>query len=64
MRAMARHPYTSSEKSLWCDGRHVVDLLPDTFALDRSESEWLMTLLGAGELRYIFEGMRDDEGQG
>ena len=39
-----------------CEGRIVRDRLPDSFALDRSESEWLLTLLSAGELRYIFEG--------
>lgn len=33
------------------------DRLPDSFALDRSESEWLLTLLSADELRYIFEGL-------
>ena len=40
--------------------RRVVDRLAATFPLDRSESEWLMTLLGAHELRYIFEGAPDD----
>lgn len=44
--------------------RRVVDLLPDSFALDRSESEWLVTLLDADELRYIFEGRADDEDEG
>ncbi|MBN2973321.1 hypothetical protein JW805_15025 [Roseomonas aeriglobus] len=39
----------------------VDDRLPDAFALDRSESEWLLTLLSADELRYIFEG--PDEGE-
>ena len=34
----------------------VDDRLPDAFALDRSESEWLLTLLSADELRYIFDG--------
>lgn len=36
--------------------RIVADRLPDSFALERSESEWLLTLLSAEELRYIFEG--------
>ena len=40
--------------------RRVVDQLAARFPLDRSESEWLMTLLGAHELRYIFEGTHDD----
>ena len=37
------------------------DRLPDSFALARSESEWLLTLLGAEDLRYIFEGPAHDE---
>ncbi len=36
--------------------RKVVDLLPDDFAVERSESEWLLTLLSAAELAYIFGG--------
>ena len=36
--------------------RRVVDQLPASFALARSESEWLLTLLSADEGRYIFEG--------
>lgn len=36
--------------------RAVNDLLPDSFPLSRSESEWLLTLLSADELRHIFEG--------
>lgn len=36
--------------------RRIVDLLPDSFTLSRSESEWLLTLLSADELRFIFEG--------
>lgn len=44
--------------------RRVVDRLPDSFALTRSESEWLLTLLDADELRYIFEGPADDEDEG
>ena len=43
------------------EGRIVADRLPDSFALDRSESEWLLTLLSADELRYIFEGPIDGE---
>lgn len=58
---MARSPYTSAETVLWSDGRRVIDLLPDAFGLERSESEWLVTLLSAGELRYIFEGLSDEE---
>ena len=34
----------------------VDDRLPDLFPVDRSESEWLLTLLSAEELRFIFEG--------
>ena len=41
--------------------RIVVDHLADSFALERSESEWLLTLLSADELRYIFEGLRNGE---
>ncbi len=41
--------------------RIVHDRLPDSFTLDRSESEWLLTLLTAEELRYIFEGSTDDK---
>lgn len=41
--------------------RRVDDRLPDSFALARSESEWLLTLLSAEELRYIFEGPAGDE---
>lgn len=41
----------------------VVDHLADSFALERSESEWLLTLLSAEELRYIFEGPTDDKTQ-
>ena len=38
------------------DERAVNDLLSDSFPLSRSESEWLLTLLSADELRFIFEG--------
>lgn len=38
------------------DGRRIRDELATTFSIDRSESEWLTTLLSADELRYIFEG--------
>ncbi|MHA3841668.1 hypothetical protein ACX0GZ_10665 [Sphingomonas aestuarii] len=38
------------------DERQIRDELATTFCLDRSESEWLSTLLSADELRYIFEG--------
>jgi len=40
--------------------RRVVDRLPEKFVVSRSESEWLLTLLGARDLRYIFEGSADD----
>jgi len=43
--------------------RIVHDRLPDSFTLDRSESEWLLTLLTAEELRYIFKGSTDDKTQ-
>ncbi len=39
----------------------VVVQLADSFTLARSESEWLLTLLSAEELRYIFEGPTDDK---
>lgn len=41
--------------------RHVVDRLADSFVLERSESEWLLTLLSAKEIRYIFEGSINGE---
>ncbi len=41
--------------------RRVIDLLDATFPVERSESEWLLTLLSAEELRYIFKGKTDDE---
>ena len=53
---MGRAPPTAAR----CD-RHVHDRLPDSFALPRSESEWLLTLLSADELRFIFEGPADDQ---
>ncbi|MGI4732592.1 MAG: hypothetical protein ACRYFW_12725 [Janthinobacterium lividum] len=45
------------------DRRQVVDLLADSFAVERSESEWLTTLLGADELAYIFGDGGGDETQ-
>lgn len=36
--------------------RQIVDRLADSFPVERSESEWLLTLLSADDLRYIFEG--------
>ena len=45
------------------DRRRVVDLLPDSFVLERSESEWLTTLLGADELAYIFGDGGGDQAQ-
>lgn len=41
--------------------RRIIDRLPDSFTLARSESEWLHTLLSADDLRYIFEGVTRDE---
>ena len=38
------------------DELQIRDELATSFSLDRSESEWLTTLLSADELRYIFEG--------
>lgn len=43
--------------------RFVVDRLSDSFALERSESQWLLTLLSAEELRYIFEGPHHGKAQ-
>lgn len=60
---MARSALSSSPTAPAGD-RHVVDRLLDTFVLEHSESEWLLTLLNAAELRFIFEGVADDEGQG
>lgn len=40
--------------------RRIIDQLAATFPVNRSESEWLITLLGAEELHYIFEGSHDD----
>ena len=51
----------SGELASGCGERIVHDRLPDSFVLDRSESEWLLTLLTADELRYIFEGSAHDE---
>ena len=41
--------------------RRLVDRLPECFTLARSESEWLLTLLSADELRFIFEGTTNDK---
>lgn len=46
----------SSPPSTGAGERFVVDRLPDSFPVERSESEWLLTLLSAEELRFIFEG--------
>lgn len=43
------------------DDRRINDELAATFPVHRSESEWLMTLLGAEEQRYIFEGQQYDK---
>ena len=43
-------------------GPQVVDRVGDIFPLERSEAEWLLTLLSADDLHYIFEGT-SDEGQ-
>ena len=40
----------------------VDDRLPDRLPIDRSESEWLLTLLSAEELQYIFEGQAGNQG--
>lgn len=32
----------------------IVDRLPDLIPVDRSEAEWLLTLLSKEELSYIF----------
>ena len=45
------------------DRWQVVDLLADSFAVERSESEWLMTLLGKDELAYIFGDDSSDKAQ-
>lgn len=45
------------------DRRQVVDLLADSFAVERSESQWLTTLLGADELAYIFGDVPHGEAQ-
>ncbi len=42
-------------------GRRVVDRLDTTLVLERSESEWLLTLLNADDLRYIFDGIDHGE---
>ncbi|MFD1788466.1 hypothetical protein ACFSC3_12890 [Sphingomonas floccifaciens] len=34
----------------------VIDRLPENLPIDRAESEWLLSLLSADELRYIFDG--------
>ena len=34
----------------------IIERLPDSFPVDRSESEWLLSLLSADEQRFIFEG--------
>jgi hypothetical protein len=33
----------------------VIDRLPETLPVDRDESEWLLSLLSADELSYIFD---------
>ena len=48
-------PPPSTERKL----RDVDERLPDSFNVERSESEWLLTVLSADELRYIFEGPED-----
>ena len=60
---MAHRTSERSETLLRSDGRRVVDMLPNSFSLERPESEWLITLLSATELRYIFEGIDDGETQ-
>jgi hypothetical protein len=51
---------TSLAKPVAGDARRVVDHLPQAFDVAAGESEWLLTLLGAGDLRYIFEGKDHD----
>jgi len=41
--------------------RRVIDRLPRRFEVGIDESQWLLTLLGANDLRYIFEGTAHDE---
>lgn len=43
------------------DARRVVDRLPHSFDVAADESQWLLTLLSADDLLYIFEGMHDGE---
>lgn len=61
---MARSPEQSREKPAVRKGapdpRQVIDRLPCSFEVGTDESGWLLTLLGADELRYIFEGSRHD----
>ncbi len=39
----------------------MIDRLPRAFGVAADESQWLLTLLGADDLRYIFEGYHDGE---
>lgn len=39
----------------------IIDRLPESLPLDRSESEWLLTLLSVEELQFIFGDAIDDE---
>ncbi|WP_176497188.1 hypothetical protein [Sphingomonas sp. HMP6] len=48
-------------KAVSRDVRQVVDHLPRSFDVGADESTWLLTLLSANELRYIFEGKHDDD---
>ncbi len=43
------------------DARRVVDRLPHSFDVAADESQWLLTLLTADDLRYIFEGNLHDK---
>ncbi len=41
--------------------RRVINRLPRSFDMGMDESQWLLTLLSADDLRYIFEGTPYDE---
>lgn len=47
-------------KTVAQDVRRVVDRLPQIFDVAADESQWLLSLLGADDLRYIFEGEDHD----
>lgn len=45
-------------KAVARDARRVVDRLPHSLDVATDEAQWLLTLLSADDLRYIFEGTR------